>query len=85
MPKLTKKQRKLVREAYKALSWFDEQMACLCDDPMTEAMGAPVGDFAEAWSRTHRQSLSEHLQQLHEANIGQVLQNYIVAELTSHI
>lgn len=58
---LTREQRRLCRNAYKQLGWLDESIECLVDDPMTAAMGAPVGDFIEDWERKQRAQLSEYL------------------------
>lgn len=62
---LTKKQKRAARRACKVIPWLDEAMDCLCNDPMTEAMGAPVGDFYEDWSRRHRRMLTDCLDDPH--------------------
>lgn len=67
---LTKAQKRAAKRAYKAVVWYDTVMSDLCSDPMTHAMGAPVGDFAEDWSRRHRKMLGECLKD--ENNTEQV-------------
>lgn len=63
MTKMTKTnaQKQATKRAQEAVVWFDEMMNDLCDDPMTEAMGAPVSDFAEDWNRRHRRMLADCL------------------------
>jgi hypothetical protein len=61
-PCLTHAQKKAAKLACKVIGWLDERMNCLCDDPMTHAMGAPVGDFYDAWSNQYRGMLAERLQ-----------------------
>ncbi len=51
-----------IKEAQTIADWYDDHMNALCDDPMTEAMGAPVGDFAEEWSRKHRRMIGKGLE-----------------------
>lgn len=58
---LTRKQKRAARRAFKAIVWFDNAMNDLCSDPMTHAMGAPIEDFAEDWSRRHRKMLADCL------------------------
>jgi hypothetical protein len=50
---ITKRDKKQVKRAYKVVGWFDRCMDDLCNDPMTHAMGAPIGDFASDWWARH--------------------------------
>ena len=58
---LTREQKRLVKNAAKQLDWLDDRIECLCSDPMTYAMGAPVGDFVAAWESQQRSALAEYL------------------------
>jgi len=54
---MTNAQKKAARDASKILGWLDKQMAELCDDPMTAAMGAPVDEFYNLWEGQYRTKL----------------------------
>lgn len=58
---LTKKEKRAARKACKVVGWLDRAMNDLCDDPMTAAMGVPVGDFYEDWSRRYRGMLADRM------------------------
>lgn len=62
---MTRKQKRAARRACKVIGWLDRAMNDLCSDPMTSAMGAPVGDFYWEWSCRYRRMLNDCLEDQH--------------------
>jgi hypothetical protein len=73
----------VINQARFWLAWYNRQMECLCDDPMTEAYGAPVGEFAEDWKREQIKHLRELLPQLPEGTTKRRVADYIAGDMLS--
>ena len=69
-------QEEVVEKARYWLGWYDEQMQCLLEDPMTSAMGAPVEDFAEDWSKRQKRELARLLPSLPEGDVKDQVLDY---------
>lgn len=83
--RFTNRQRKAIRDGYKSLFYVQDRLGPMMDDPMTAAMGAPVGDFVEKWEREARGRQGRALTQLRSLGIGDQLQEMLVEELTAHV
>lgn len=77
--------KKALRDAYKALTGLDEDMADLCNDPMTSAYGAPVGDFYEDWSRKYRRLQVKALERLRNLRAAPNTQNLLILAITENV
>ena len=75
----------VARHAYKSLSYVEDRLGPMLDDPMTSAMGAPVEDFAEHWGREALSLQDRCLRELQKRGVYPRLQEMLVDALTSHI
>lgn len=69
-------------KALYAIHWYNDMVGRLLDDPMTEAYGAPVGDFCEVWARKHRQMLADCLK---DPNNSKATRKLLLAELERYM
>lgn len=82
---MTKIRKKAIKRAFKSLSYLDDRMYSLVNDPMTEAMGCPISDFAEAWGKQARTRWGRCLKELQDAGGCEQMERLLIDNLTDHI
>lgn len=82
---MKKNLRRLAGRAFKSLTYVEDRLGPLLDDPMTSAMGAPVDDFVEKWTNKARRMQADCLEEMQELNVFPRLRDMLIEALTAHI